>query len=110
MYNYVNKLFICFLCLVAVIYSCRAKKESVEKLHVANQDQSRIETNTSWMRFGIRDSTLRYWSFTSDTSFYFNPDEGVVGSVRKGRLYGTKIHRNKERQIAYSVRQPRIIK
>lgn len=60
-----------------LIFSCRTVKEKNEQFNY-----QREQTYTNWQRqqaqgFQISDSTGRYWSFRTDSAFYYHPDSGL---------------------------------
>ncbi|MBL1411011.1 hypothetical protein [Sphingobacterium faecale] len=70
--------------LLTVCFGCKVNKEKSERLHEDSQSQSSLETSASWMQFNSQDSSLRYWHFRGDSSFFFHPDLGLWS--RSGQL------------------------
>ena len=81
---YVYKLFMCCLTLFMALYGCRSKRETIKTVQQEALSETRVGTSASWMQFGDKGSTSRYWMFLSDSSFYFHPDEGLWG--RSGKV------------------------
>ncbi|MBL1409080.1 hypothetical protein [Sphingobacterium faecale] len=81
---YINRVFISFLTLILCLLSCRTSKESRQNIAHDLQIERKVAASVLWMRYVGRDSTSRYWTFLSDSSFYFHPDEGLWG--RAGKL------------------------
>lgn len=75
---------ILYFLLLTVCFGCKVNKEKSERLQEDRQAQSRLESTTSWMQFNSQDSSLRYWYFRGDSSFFFNPDIGLLS--RSGQL------------------------
>lgn len=72
-----NRIFILFMLTFMALCGCKARKQVRTIDRVERQAEERIEGRTSWMQMIGRDSTSRYWTFTSDSSFYFHPAAGL---------------------------------
>lgn len=86
-------------CVLLIYYGCKVNQEKSERLHTDSRSQSSLEANTAWMQFKSQDSSYRYWYYTSDSSFYFHPDEGLWG--QSGRVLYREQKRSEINDINY---------
>ncbi|WP_164126438.1 hypothetical protein [Sphingobacterium luzhongxinii] len=78
---------ILYFLLLTVCFGCKVNKEKSERLQEGRQMQSRLESTTSWTQFHSQDSSLRYWYYRGDSTFFFHPDIGLwsrAGELRYG--------------------------
>ncbi|NGM63409.1 hypothetical protein G5B30_15975 [Sphingobacterium sp. SGG-5] len=62
-----------------LLCSCRSVKQRSNS--ILHHDKATYQNKTSAQQwFWQQDSTSRYWSFRTDTTFYFHPDSGLYAS------------------------------
>ncbi|MFD2554734.1 hypothetical protein [Sphingobacterium tabacisoli] len=73
-----------YFLLLTVCFGCKVNKEKSERLQEDRQARSSLESTTSWTQFNSQDSSLRYWYYRGDSTFFFHPDLGLWS--RSGEL------------------------
>lgn len=79
MFVYVNYSFILIIFLTIALSGCKLRKDTHTAMRMDRQAEAQVAGTTSWVQLMGSDSTSRYWSFTSDSSFFFHPDYGLRG-------------------------------
>ncbi|MBL1407530.1 hypothetical protein [Sphingobacterium faecale] len=65
-------------------YGCRSSKEKLKKTILHTDDRYTFERR-EWQQDVLEDTTYRYWSFLTDSTFFFHPDSGLWAS--RGTVY-----------------------
>ncbi|MFD2556015.1 hypothetical protein [Sphingobacterium tabacisoli] len=94
-----NYRFILWILLTTALTGCKLRRDTSAVASSQRQAKSRVEDSTSWFQLIGRDSTSHYWSFSSDSSFYFHPDDGLWG--QSGTLHYIEQKRSETNHINY---------
>lgn len=86
-----------FIILITLFYfcSCHSLKEQVKQENLYTTDIYAREVK-GWQQQILKDTAHRYWSFFTDSTFYFHPDSGLWGNGGymhfEDRLLSNKYH------------------
>ena len=82
----------CFFVL-AVLCGCKINKEKTEQQYFERQQAYSNFQQRQLADFRIMDSIGRYWTFSTDSLFYYHPDSGLRGSRGELSLWEDKLHK-----------------
>ena len=72
-----------FVFINILLFGCKVRKDKSTETRVQHEIEGRVNGTTSYIHWLNIDSTLRYWSYTSDSNFLFHPNDGLWGQSGK---------------------------